>query len=87
MFKITNAPITPGTHPANVNKNTIRTEPQPLSITAKGGNRIDSITLQKLMIEIKDIQRSGIFSKKDAKIYYLYCLKIPLSVAVQKAAF
>ena len=89
MFKITNAPITPGTHPANVNKKTIRIDPQPLSKTAKGGSKIDNKTLQKLMIEIKIkvIQRSGIFSEKAVMTFYLYCLKIPLSVAVQKAAF
>lgn len=43
------APITPGIHPAKVNKNTIKIEPQPLSITAKGGSKIDSKTLQKLI--------------------------------------
>lgn len=69
------APITPGIHPANVNKNTIRIEPQPLSITAKGGSKIDNKTLQKLMIEIKIkvIQRSGIFSKKCSKDKWSIC--------------
>ncbi len=72
------APITPGIHPANVNKNTIRIEPQPLSITAKGGSKIDNKTLQKLMvINIKDIQRSEIFSKNElGKIRLTYYLMI-----------
>jgi hypothetical protein len=47
---MTKAAITPGTHPQSHNRNTIKIEPQPLSITAKGGQIIDSITLQKLMI-------------------------------------
>ena len=38
LFKITKAPITPGTQPQQVSNNTINTEPQPLSTTAKGGN-------------------------------------------------
>ena len=41
------AAITPGIHPANVRMNTISTEPQPLSTTARGGNMIDKITLNK----------------------------------------
>lgn len=43
------AAITPGTHPQSHNKKTIIIEPQPLPITAKGGQIIDSKTLQKLM--------------------------------------
>ena len=39
------AAITPGIQPANVKRNTIKTEPQPLSITDNGGNKIASITL------------------------------------------
>ncbi len=37
--------MTPGTQPQSVNKNTINKEPQPLSITAKGGNNIANKTL------------------------------------------
>lgn len=47
---MTNAAITPGTHPHSHNKNTMKIEPQPLSITAKGGQIIESKTLQKLMV-------------------------------------
>ena len=47
---ITSAAITPGTQPQRVNKKTIRIEPQPLSKTAKGGNKIENKTLQKLMM-------------------------------------
>ncbi len=39
------AAITPGIHPASVRRKTIKTEPQPLSITDSGGNNIASITL------------------------------------------
>ena len=45
LFKITKAPITPGTHPANVSRNTIITDPHPLSITANGGKMMERITL------------------------------------------
>lgn len=43
------AAITPGTHPAKVNKNTMRIEPQPLPITESGGQKIAKITRQKLI--------------------------------------
>ncbi len=44
LFKITKAPITPGTQPQQVSNKTIKTEPHPLSITAKGGKKIANIT-------------------------------------------
>jgi len=50
LFKITKAAITPGTQPHKVSKKTITTEPQPWSITARGGKRIDKKTRQKLKI-------------------------------------
>ena len=37
--------MTPVTQPQSVNKNTINIDPQPLSMTANGGNRIDNMTL------------------------------------------
>jgi len=42
--------MTPGTQPQSHNRNTIKMEPQPLSITASGGQMIESNTLQKLMM-------------------------------------
>lgn len=39
----------PGIHPHRVRKNTIVMEPQPLSITAKGGKRIENNARQKLI--------------------------------------
>lgn len=45
-----NAAITPGTHPATVRIETIKTEPQPQSITDKGGNTIAKITLRMDMM-------------------------------------
>ena len=50
LFKITNAAITPGTHPQSHNKKTITIEPHPRSRTAKGGQKIERMTLQILMI-------------------------------------
>ena len=47
LFNIINAAITPGTQPHNVRSNTINTEPQPLSKTAKGGQKIAIIALKK----------------------------------------
>ena len=41
--------MTPGTHPQRVNKKTIIIDPQPLSNTAIGGNRIESKTRQILI--------------------------------------
>ena len=50
LFKITNAAITPGTQAQHVRIKTIIIEPQPLSKTASGGNNIESITLQILIL-------------------------------------
>jgi len=50
LFNITKAPITPGTHPAKVSRNTIMIDPQPLSKTAKGGRKMANKTLQKLIV-------------------------------------
>ncbi len=44
--------MTPGTQPQSHNKNTIRIDPQPFPITAKGGQTIARSTLQKLIIKI-----------------------------------
>tara|TARA_R110002060_G_scaffold22165_1_gene30057 strand:+ start:7634 stop:7774 length:141 start_codon:yes stop_codon:yes gene_type:complete len=46
---MTKAAITPGTHPQNVSSKTIRKDPQPLPKTAKGGKKIASKTLSKLI--------------------------------------
>tara|TARA_R110002049_G_scaffold10476_13_gene51553 strand:- start:7013 stop:7219 length:207 start_codon:yes stop_codon:yes gene_type:complete len=43
------AAIVPGTQPHNHNKKTINIDPQPLPITAKGGQKMANITLQKLI--------------------------------------
>ena len=53
LFKITKAPITPGTQPQQVSNNTINTEPQPLSITAKGGkNNANNTRRQDIMCDL-----------------------------------
>ena len=49
MFKITNAAMTPGTQPQKVKSRTIRKDPQPFPKTAKGGKKIASKTLNKLI--------------------------------------
>lgn len=46
---MTNAAITPGTQPQSVNKNTIIIDPQPLSKTASGGNKIANNTRKQLI--------------------------------------
>ena len=46
---MTNAAITPGTQPQSVNKNTITIDPQPLSKTANGGNKIAHNTRKQLI--------------------------------------
>jgi len=45
------AAITPGIQPQTVKIKTIRIDPQPLSITAKGGKTIDSNTRQILIVQ------------------------------------
>jgi hypothetical protein len=49
LLIIINAAITPGTQPAKVNNRTIKTDPQPLSSTEKGGKTIAKITLSKFI--------------------------------------
>ena len=44
------AAITPGTQPQMVSIKTINTEPQPLSITARGGKIIERRTRQKVIL-------------------------------------
>lgn len=44
LLRIIRAAITPGIQPNKVRINTIRNEPQPLSITAKGGKRMANKT-------------------------------------------
>jgi hypothetical protein len=47
---MTKAAITPGTQPQIQSRKTIKIEPQPLPITANGGQNIHRMTLQKRMI-------------------------------------
>ena len=49
---MTNAAITPGTQPQSHNKKTIRIEPQPLSITANGGQIMERMTLKIFILKI-----------------------------------
>lgn len=47
-----NAPITPGTHPRQVRRKTISTEPHPRSITASGGKIIANRTCKQDIVYI-----------------------------------
>jgi hypothetical protein len=49
LFKIISAARTPGIQPNRVRINTIKIEPQPLSYTANGGNKMDNTTRQTLI--------------------------------------
>ena len=49
------AAITPGTQPAIVSNNTITTDPQPLSTTARGGHIIDNKTRKQPILIILQI--------------------------------
>jgi hypothetical protein len=49
-----NAANTPGIQPRRVKIRTIKIDPHPLSITARGGKSIDSKTLQMLIVDDKD---------------------------------
>ena len=49
---IISAAIIPGTRPQHVSNKVIRTEPQPLSRTARGGKRIQRITRIRLITAI-----------------------------------
>jgi len=55
LFKITNAAITPGIQPQRVNRNTITTEPQPLSMTESGGKITAKITRKQPIIEFQQL--------------------------------
>jgi hypothetical protein len=50
LVTISKAAITPGTQPQQVRMNTRSNEPQPLSITARGGKMIQRMTLQSDMV-------------------------------------
>lgn len=52
LVTIRRAAITPGIHPQQVRIKTSKTEPQPLSMTASGGNMMQRMTLQSDMLLI-----------------------------------
>jgi hypothetical protein len=53
LFSMMSAARTPGTQPRRVRRNTINTDPQPRSITAKGGKIIANKTCKQLIITQK----------------------------------
>lgn len=52
LFEMIRAAITPGIHPKQVNRATMRIDPQPLSMTASGGKIMESMTRPRLIIPI-----------------------------------
>lgn len=69
---MTSAPITPGIQPHNVKMNIMIMEPQPLSITASGGNKMDRMTLKMLI--------NNYLNNKYEKLYNCYIFNAFLSV-------
>lgn len=51
LLSITKAPITPGIQPHKVSIVTMAIDPQPLSITARGGKIIHNSTLKQDIIQ------------------------------------
>lgn len=76
MLRIISAAITPGIHPQMVNIKTINTDPQPLSITARGGNKTESTTLQKLIETNLQINTIAYMSFVKANVTHLANSKI-----------
>ena len=60
----------PGTQAQSVNKNTIKIEPQPLSMTAKGGNNIAKITLNNDIVVFFYVCKYNDFYRLSA-LYFL----------------
>ena len=52
LFKMINAPITPGIQPQSVSKKTISTDPHPRSITANGGKMMANNTCKQDIIQL-----------------------------------
>ena len=72
LLFITSAPMTPGTHPHSVSRKTMSTDPQPLSITARGGQKMQTITLS-IPIIIFDVRISIIkIENYSTTAYYLF---------------
>ena len=47
LFNITSAPMTPGTHPAQVRMKTMRMDPHPRSMTARDGKMMERMTWKR----------------------------------------
>ncbi len=63
---MTSAAITPGTQPQKVKSRTIRKEPQPLPITAKGGKMMANKTRIILILILIDV----LYRSKNTVICY-----------------
>ena len=72
---MTRAAITPGTQPQKVKSRTIRKEPQPLPITARGGKSMANKTRMKLMMILIDVFYG---SKITVFCYRKKCIKCDL---------
>ena len=81
---MTNAAITPGTQPQIHNIKVIRKEPQPLSITAIGGQKIEIITRQ-ILISCFLIDDFRAFMVKSYRTYLDFTMAIsPIQLSNQK---
>ena len=49
LFKMINAPITPGSQPQSVSKETLSTDTHPQFLTASGGKMMDNICNQDII--------------------------------------
>ena len=73
------APMTPGIQAQRVSIKTMTTLPHPLSMTAKGGNKIDNSTRQMLILNnCLRLQNSLIYFDYMTLIFSL-CYNLPLS--------
>lgn len=58
LLRMISAAMTPGTQPQSVSKNTISIDPQPRSITAKGGKIMARMTWrQDMVVSFKCFQK------------------------------
>lgn len=68
LLRIISAAIAPGTHPHNVSSVVIMTDPQPLSNTASGGNKMHKRTLKHdinlSLLFLAKVVNTRLFTKK-----------------------
>ncbi len=78
LLLIMSAPMTPGTQPQRVRRKMIRTDPHPLSITARGGKKMHSRTRRR-PIEIYDL-RCPNCDHKSKEYFTIACCRPPIAL-------